>query len=704
MADGEICRRQLLENIEAGNEEIVVFHAGAGYGKTTVMAELARNHMDRSCWYRIHESDNNIFHFLRGLAVSFSNIVPCFDTMPEKFYRVNSFCELSQGEYDEMSEDFFMRCLSASPAEYMYLFLDNYELIKNEHVQTFLLRFIEYGEGRIKFFFAARGGFPGFLAANMMRGKIREISADELCFNEQETGILLNRLAEKSLTRHIVKKVQKYTGGWPAGVVFAGRSFKSSRMQQENSILFDKTYLFHYIFSEIFRKISFEIQRFLLDISIFEKIEADVCNYVLRRTDAERTLEYLVRENIFLTRFGEETCFYRCEKIFADFLESRLPASRREEILLRAAKYYARRGNWEEAVRCSMECGEKGCGLVAFVVEKRAFSMYEEGKRELLKMWVDYLCEFREKLGESTLFCIYGCLRKEEREKESLEILKEAVEKAYRKQRFELYKTYMQELHRRKDAAENQKKTELFIKCLESFSVFGKNGEIAWRTKKTKELFACLFYEDGSWVAKDILMERLWPEKPLKKAVVLFHTTVSYLRKTLTENEAAAILLVKNQFYAIDMEHITSDIEILKRWNNRLKQGKIPDGENPEQLLELNYKGYMYGEDYVWVGVYKEHVEYQYLRMLKTLAEREKAHGNFVRAAAYLEKAVAINGYEISIREIFVECLLAGGNITGAKREYERLQKIRKELIGQEEEENFQTYVKKIAKTPNFSV
>lgn len=598
-ADGEVCRKKILEGLEKGNEEIVVFHAGAGYGKTTVMAQWARSQRARCCWYRINESDNDEFRFLRGLAASLSNTAPCFDAVLRDFFDTGVFFQILPENFYGVSEDFFMRCLSAFPREGICLCLDNYEVIKNRRVEEFLLRFAEYGAGAVKIFFMARGGFPEFLAANMMQGKVREISAEELCFEESETEAFLKHMTGECQSRHIVKNIQEYTGGWPAGVAFAGCALKSGRIQQWKSALVSQTHLYQYIFYEIFRKLSFDIQQFLIDISAYEIIEADVCNYALRRTDAEEILEYLAGEQIFISRLAAEQRSYRCEQIFEDYLKSRLLKSRREELLRLAAEYRTHQSGREEA-------------------------------------------------------------------------------------------------------SDKRRNTGLSVKCLDNFIVNGKNGELTWRTKKTKELFACLFYEDGKWVARDILMERLWPEKPLKKAMVLFHTTVSYLRMALKENEAVAMLLVKNQFYAIDIKNITSDMELLRKWDERLKHGKITDRENPEELLELRYKGYMYGEDYVWADVYREQTERRYLWILKTLAKREKKQGNFVQAAAYLGKAVEINGYEISIREILVENLLLSGDITGAKREYERLTYICREITGETKKEDFEGYIKKFSDTQNF--
>lgn len=580
-ADGEIRRGKILESLKAGSEEIVVLCAGAGYGKTTVMAEWAQSHKARCCWYHLHESDNDVFRFLRGMAASFSNAAIGNPS------DLNRFVKAAWNDFIEMSETFFFCCFSTLPKEDIYICLDSFEVITDERVQTFLLQFIEYSAGRVRFFFSARGGFPAFLAAALMRGQVREIGVSELCFEEWETELLLNHMTGKTLPRQVTKNVQEYTGGWPAGVVFAGRELKRGKPRFKDSPLFDCTYLYHYIFYEIFQKLSFDMQQFLLDISVLEKIEAAVCNYALKRTDAECILEYLVRENLFLTRSATEQNCYHCERIYAEFLRERLPASRREQVLLRAEKYHISR---------------------------------EENAKE-----------------------------------------------------------------------------ELFVECLGSFLVRGKTGELTWRTKKTKELFAFLFCEEGRRIERDIITERLWPEKPPEKAVILFHTTVSYLRKTLTENGLPNLLLSKNQTYAIDMEYIASDMDVLKRWHGYLKGDSIPEGENPEELLELCYRGYLYGEDYLWAGVYKEHVEQRYLWILKSLAERELAQKDFLSAAAYLGRAAEVDDCDISTLERLIKSLLLGGDVSGAKREYERLVCIREELMGQKMTESFASFAEKIA-------
>lgn len=735
-------REELISSLEAGDEELVIFRAAAGYGKTTTMAEWAQGHRERCCWYRLHESDNDPVRFLYGMAASFSH------ALSVEIFGSRQPARTKDVDFDDIRDRFFSGFFSALPDGGFSICLDDFQVLKSEAVQKLFLQFMEYGSGRIRFFITAKGGFPEFLSARMMQGRTREIGADELRFAQRETGLLLENIAGKKLSGRVKKSVQEDMRGWAAGIVFAGLELKSS------GTLCDRTHLYHYMFHEIFRKLPSDIQQFLTDISVFEKIEVPVCNYVLSRVDAGRMLEYLARENLFLSRSAGEKPCYRYDGVFIGFLKGRLPEGRFRTLLLRAAAYYARHERWEEALRCGMRCGKQGCEIVAAAAQKSMSGVTACGRQPLRMEWLDYLCEFREELAESALFFMYQCLRREKSTERGLEILSEAAQKAYRKRRYETYAEYMCELMeyteetrgpseaqkvaeqacrqlegltdeshpgmaalekdeshpgisalkedspflRKLFAKKSKPKPLLFVRCFGPLIVTGQGDALLWRTKKVKELFACLFFEEGRWVSRDILLERLWPEKPLDRAVVLFHTTVSYLRRNLAEKGAESLLLSKNQSYALDMAGAVSDIDTFRKWYNHVKAGEMPEDENPRTLLELYRQGYMYGEDYLWLGAYQEETERQYLWMLRTLAQSEMRKKNYVSAEEYLRKAAQVDEFDIEGRELLLECLIARGDITGAKKEYGRLQSVYREVAGQDAPQDFSGYLKKVRK------
>lgn len=789
----ELRRDKLLSSMEYGDESAVVFHAGAGFGKTIVMAEWAAEHRAKSCWYRLHESDNRFGCFLRGVAVALSAVV--YDA-PVDVEKANQF------EDEAAGERFLSYYLPALPREGIFVCLDDFQVIYNETVYEFLLQFMEYGEGKIRFFLTSKKGFPAFLAAELIRGRVREIGADELRFEEWETVQLLERMSGRRLPERIVTEIYADTHGWPAGIAFAGLDLKRRGELSEGALLFDRTHLHQYIFYEMFRKLAYDMQRFLVEASVLKELAPTLCDCALGRGDSAGMLRYLAREHLLLACPGEEkgTEMYSCEPLFREFLQSRLSDGRRVEVLLKAAQYHVRRGEWEEAARDAMACGENGCGIVAAVFEKRAGEMRSSGQQVRLREWMDYLAEFREQMTDTALFCMYECLCMDGETERGAEFLRKAAEKAYAKLRYDLYERYMRELaallyrfpqggrgmgqdsavplkyaeegrtaaqetgaegerrshgenwngrnaaqiieeeareklavrgivpgnwdtpgsgrvlawrdgqedQRNREGQENRgtlKKREdqknwenqevsLYVQCMGALSVRGPAGEVVWRTKKTKEMFACLFYENGRWAARDVLTERLWQEKPADKSSVLFHTTMSYLRKALAAAGALDCLLVKNQSYALDMTKLDSDIAQLRCGYDCLKKGETLTEERVLRVTELYGQGYLYGEDYVWADVYREQVEQRYLWMLQTLAKQNAADGRYREAAMYLKKAVEVDNYALDAMEGIVECLIRCRDIAGARRAYEKLTEVSMELLNEKPERAFEEFVK----------
>lgn len=775
----QLRRDKLLSGLACGDESAVVFHAGAGYGKTTVMAEWASEHRAQSCWYRLHESDNQFGCFLRGIAAALSDLVDAA-VFRADFFEADMRLA-AEKVVEGTGEMFLAKCLPALPAGQIFICLDDFHFIHNETVLNFLLRFMEYAEGKARFFFASKSGFPAFLAANLMRGAASEVLENELRFEEGETAHLLRSMSGRALPERVVKEIHADTNGWPAGVMFAGIDLKSAQPLSTGRFLFDRTHLYQYIFQEVFRKLAYDTQRFLTESSVLEKMMPPLCDYALGRSDSAGMLHYLLKEHLFLSRAEGEEDAYFYEGVSGGFLRSRLSDGRRVEVLLKAAQYHVRRGEWEEAARDAMACGEKGCGIVAAVFEKRAGEMRSSGKQVRLREWMDYLAEFREQMTDTALFCMYECLCMDGETERGAEFLRKAAEKAYAKLRYDLYERYMRELaafvrafpqggqgmgqdsavplnyaedgrtaaqiiekeareklavrgivprswdmpesgrtlawrggqedqrnregqgnrwtlKKREDQKnwENQENQEvsLYVQCMGALSVRGPAGEVVWRTKKTKELFACLFYENGRWAARDALTERLWQEKPADKSLVLFHTTMSYLRKVLAAAGALDCLLVKNQSYALDMTKLDSDIAQLRSGYDCLKKGETLTEERALRFTELYGEGYLYGEDYVWADVYREQVEQRYLWMLQTLAKQNAADGRYREAAMYLKKAVEVDNYALDAMEGVVECLLRCRDIAGARRAYERLTEASMELLNEKPERAFEEFVK----------
>ncbi|MGE7696762.1 response regulator [Lysinibacillus sp. NPDC094177] len=144
-------------------------------------------------------------------------------------------------------------------------------------------------------------------------------------------------------------------------------------------------------------------------------------------------------------------------------------------------------------------------------------------------------------------------------------------------------------------------KPALTIQCFRGFVVLHNNKAIHWRTLKTKELFAFLFSNLNNHVPRDTIIDALWADTEFKKARVQLHTTVSYLRTTLSTLGYLEVIQYANGCYILQLEDFQCDAHDLEHiLNGKTETGKL-DIEKAEALIQ-DYQGeYMAALDYPWI-------------------------------------------------------------------------------------------------------
>lgn len=166
-----------------------------------------------------------------------------------------------------------------------------------------------------------------------------------------------------------------------------------------------------------------------------------------------------------------------------------------------------------------------------------------------------------------------------------------------------------------------QHKPTLKIQCFGGFVVLHDDKAIHWRTVKTKELFAFLFSNLNSHVPRDTVLDALWAETDYKKARVQLHTTVSYLRTTLSTLGYVDVIQYANGCYILQLEDFQCDAHNLEHLlNSKMETGKL-DIKKAEALIQ-NYQGeYMATLDYPWVTSKANFMNTQFTLLLYDLVE-----------------------------------------------------------------------------------
>ncbi|HHY72913.1 MAG TPA: response regulator [Bacillus bacterium] len=158
-----------------------------------------------------------------------------------------------------------------------------------------------------------------------------------------------------------------------------------------------------------------------------------------------------------------------------------------------------------------------------------------------------------------------------------------------------------------KNVSSDNIECKLSAYAMGGFKLVDKNKKlIKWRTRKVQELFILLWHHSGK-VHKARIIEELWPDVDILKAVQLMHTTIYQLRKTLRNVGFDKSIQLVNDHYVLSVP-IVSDVEEIEN----IIYSRQSTEENIRQLLSLYCGGYLEEEDYQWAvqvqHELKEHV------------------------------------------------------------------------------------------------
>lgn len=74
---GELVRHKLIDTVLNSPAKVVCIHAGAGYGKTTLLSQIARK-MEKAVWLSL-DGENDVFTFVNTFCAAVKQTFPEFN-------------------------------------------------------------------------------------------------------------------------------------------------------------------------------------------------------------------------------------------------------------------------------------------------------------------------------------------------------------------------------------------------------------------------------------------------------------------------------------------------------------------------------------------------------------------------------------------------------------------------------------------------
>ena len=396
ISDPIVTRPFLLSQLTANNQQkLTLITAPAGYGKTTLLATWLTNAQLQNknrqfTWLSLDPSDNNPSRFCTYLLAAMQTISSSIGRSAEPLLQSNQ----EPSPVDIIT--ILLNDLHAYDGS-VTLIMDDYHLITDTAVHQAMSLFIDHLLASTHLIIASRVTPPWPLARWRARGQLLEITTADLQFTSDDTAVFLNTHLSLNLTPADIATLTERTEGWVTGLKLASLAMRTSgqRGQWITNLSGQHHFIFDYLAQEVFNQQPPEIQQFLLDTAILQRLTPVLCDAITNHPvsiPSQQILHTLEQANIFLLPLDEERHWYRFHHLFADFLlrqRQRLDPISIPTHHRRAAAWYHANGYLDDALQHLLAI--KAYAEMAALLEEAAPSRWTAARMGTLRHWLRQL-------------------------------------------------------------------------------------------------------------------------------------------------------------------------------------------------------------------------------------------------------------------------------------------------------------------------
>lgn len=316
-------RHRILERLGSGRRpKLVLIHAPAGYGKSTLAAQwgeaLTRDGL-KGAWLAIDSDDNNVVWFLAHLIEAIRR------TMPD-------LADALQQEFDGHVDNAQQYVLNAlidrlhCDKETLVLVLDDWHRVDDTETAKALAYLLENSCHHLHLIVASRThtGLP--LSTLRVQGELVEIDATHLRFDTAESQAMLVDQCGLHLSAANVAELEECTDGWAAALQLASLTLREqadpaaliAHLSGRNEALGE------YLAANVLDSLEPDLLDFLLATCITKQICSGLATALTGNRGSRSLLEEIEKRDLFLRRTDAEGTWFEYHHLFAEYLLHRL--------------------------------------------------------------------------------------------------------------------------------------------------------------------------------------------------------------------------------------------------------------------------------------------------------------------------------------------------------------------------------------------
>ncbi|MCB9455068.1 MAG: hypothetical protein H6671_03665 [Anaerolineaceae bacterium] len=308
--------------------------APAGWGKTTLLAQWARENSDTTAWISLDRHDNDERRFwkylLAAIETTESGISENLETLLD---------EPVMPPIETLVTTLINEIAEADAP--LHLILDNYHTIESSAIHHVIAFLLEHAPENCRLVIASRTVPPLPLARMRASGSLMEIRMADLRLSPLETKALLSDCEGIVLSDDDTHRITDYTEGWITGI-----KLMAFALHDQPSGLFESAtrYVLEYLREEILHSLPGPVQDFLVKTSVLDSLTPAACMAVCEDDNSPAMLETLERMSLVMIGHEQRKLTYRYHRIFRELLLAnlRLQPDKHTQAQRRAAQWYSR--------------------------------------------------------------------------------------------------------------------------------------------------------------------------------------------------------------------------------------------------------------------------------------------------------------------------------------------------------------------------